>query len=192
VASYFGRIQGRIFVAPWHRGSRASPFVARQGKGMLLFHLHLQPSPSRCASPPWSWPLLNRSMTYYFSITPTGRYSDVIATRRTRLGCCSAMPGHSPSSSTPFRRSRSCVSHSEPSPASSGGVVASSVLGLMLIGSVGFFVFSCPALTGLPFSYDAGMLGCSLRTAEAGSSLDLARWHRTLGPGPPPQGWCWI
>jgi dolichyl-phosphate-mannose-protein mannosyltransferase len=80
MASYVGVIQGPVLALPWQRGSWMRTFLARQVKGMLLFHLRLRPAASPYASSVWSWPLLKRPMTYYFFITPKGQYSDVLAT----------------------------------------------------------------------------------------------------------------
>jgi dolichyl-phosphate-mannose-protein mannosyltransferase len=80
VMSYIGRIHGPILALPWHRGSWARNFVAGQVKGMLLYHVNLHPLASPYASPPWSWPLLKRPMTYFFAATSGGRFVDVLAT----------------------------------------------------------------------------------------------------------------
>jgi len=231
VGSYIGRIQGPIFVAPWDRGSWARTFVARQVKGMLLFHLHLQPSPSPYASPPWSWPLLKRPMTYYFSITPTGRYSDVLATgppvwwlsivalftlavqhvrrgRRRLLGPQGVILGgflctYAPWLLLGYTRSLSFFFYIVPAvpfmclafgavASQIKGVVGRSVVGFILVGSMGLFVFYYPVLTGSPLSYDAWHARMLFTDCGSRISVGHDKVAPNLGPGPPPRGWCWI
>jgi dolichyl-phosphate-mannose-protein mannosyltransferase len=44
MASYVGVIHDPVLALPWHQGSWMRTFLARQVKGMLLFHLQLRPA----------------------------------------------------------------------------------------------------------------------------------------------------
>jgi dolichyl-phosphate-mannose-protein mannosyltransferase len=78
VLSYAGRIHGRLVGVPWADGSWLKALWDQQ-KTMLAFHSGLTDTHSY-QSPPWSWPLLKRPVSYFFDTTAAGDYKEVLAT----------------------------------------------------------------------------------------------------------------
>ncbi|MFN2595108.1 MAG: dolichyl-phosphate-mannose--protein mannosyltransferase [Actinomycetota bacterium] len=83
--TYIGRIHGSILGFPWSEGTWLRSFYDRQ-KSMYEFQRYLNATHSY-QSPPWSWMLLKRPVSYFFcsgsSCTPsaTGNgYEEIIAT----------------------------------------------------------------------------------------------------------------
>jgi dolichyl-phosphate-mannose--protein O-mannosyl transferase len=77
VLTFAGRFEGSILQAPWSDGSWWRAWWDRQ---------HYMFSTSRTLSsdhpyqsPPWSWPLLKRAVSYYFQ-TPDDRYAEILGT----------------------------------------------------------------------------------------------------------------
>jgi dolichyl-phosphate-mannose-protein mannosyltransferase len=77
-ATYVGRIEGAIFELPWASGAWLRELWERQTY-MYDFHSNLTATHS-FQSPPWSWPLLKRPVSYFFEETPSGDYREVLAT----------------------------------------------------------------------------------------------------------------
>lgn len=76
-ATFAGRVHGPLLQLPWVEGSWASEFFERQS---VILHSHLgvrggHPS----TSPGWSWPLLKRPVSLYFSEGTDGRYREILA-----------------------------------------------------------------------------------------------------------------
>lgn len=84
-ASFIGRVDGTLLAAPWSQGSWWVSFWQRHSY-MLDFHRTLTSSHSY-QSPPWSWPLLKRPVSYFFCSgsdcqpdVAAGAYDEVLAT----------------------------------------------------------------------------------------------------------------
>ncbi|CAN5785036.1 phospholipid carrier-dependent glycosyltransferase [soil metagenome] len=75
--SYAGRLDGVVAAAPWSDGSFWRALFDRQ-LFMYEFHSGLESTHS-FQSPPWSWFLLKRPVSYYFDTTPSGDYREIIA-----------------------------------------------------------------------------------------------------------------
>ena len=75
--TFAGRLEGSVFQAPWADGSWWRAWWDRQhymfstSRGLSSNHPY--------QSPPWSWPLLKRAVSYYFE-TPNDEYSEILAT----------------------------------------------------------------------------------------------------------------
>ena len=77
VASYAGRLPGRLLDVPWSEGSWLHSFVARQ-QVMLAHHtgpLYVHPY----MSPAWSWPFIKRPVLFFFREFTDGRYQEILA-----------------------------------------------------------------------------------------------------------------
>jgi dolichyl-phosphate-mannose--protein O-mannosyl transferase len=77
-ATYVGRLEGAILEPPGASGAWLRELWERQAY-MYDFHSNLAASHS-FQSPPWSWPLLKRPVSYFFAETPSGDYREVLAT----------------------------------------------------------------------------------------------------------------
>lgn len=77
-ATYIGRVDGSIFALPWSDGGWLRNVYEAQ-LTMLDFHQNLDASHSY-QSPPWSWLLLKRPVSYYFHTAPNGDYREIMAT----------------------------------------------------------------------------------------------------------------
>jgi dolichyl-phosphate-mannose-protein mannosyltransferase len=77
-ATFVGRIEGTIFELPWASGAWLQELWERQTY-MYDFHSNLAAT-HPFQSPPWSWPLLKRPVSYFFEETPSGDYREVLAT----------------------------------------------------------------------------------------------------------------
>ena len=77
-ACYAGRLDGELLVAPWKQGAWLRELIDRQVY-MYDYHSSLRETHAY-QSPPWSWPLLRRPVSYYFQITGSGDYEEVLAT----------------------------------------------------------------------------------------------------------------
>jgi dolichyl-phosphate-mannose-protein mannosyltransferase len=77
-ATYIGRLGGSFFAWPWTDGSWLNNLYDQQIT-MLDFHQHLDATHSY-QSPPWSWLLLKRPVSYYFHTSPNGDYREIMAT----------------------------------------------------------------------------------------------------------------
>jgi dolichyl-phosphate-mannose--protein O-mannosyl transferase len=75
--SYLGRIDGAIVAVPWSPEAWARALWDRQ-RYMFSFHSGLEVTHAY-QSPPWSWPLLKRPVSYYFETTPAGHYMEIFA-----------------------------------------------------------------------------------------------------------------
>lgn len=80
--TFVGRLPGGFLVAPWSDASWFRQFVERQ-VSMFDYHFALRrlfswASNHQYASPAWSWPLLQRPVTYSFAIRD-GHYRHIIA-----------------------------------------------------------------------------------------------------------------
>jgi dolichyl-phosphate-mannose-protein mannosyltransferase len=75
--SYAGRLEGVVLAAPWSEGSFWRALFERQ-LFMYDFHSGLESTHS-FQSPPWSWFLLKRPVSYYFDTTSSGDYREIIA-----------------------------------------------------------------------------------------------------------------
>ncbi len=64
VASFAGRLDGRLLALPWEHGSWVWAFLRRQGH-MLSFHATLRGA-YPYESPAWSWPWLKRPVVFAF------------------------------------------------------------------------------------------------------------------------------
>jgi dolichyl-phosphate-mannose-protein mannosyltransferase len=64
VLTYVGRLGGDLLAAPWAEGSWFKAFFDHQ-RHMYGFHAGLEATHSY-QSPPWSWPLLKRPVSYFF------------------------------------------------------------------------------------------------------------------------------
>ncbi|CAN5512225.1 phospholipid carrier-dependent glycosyltransferase [soil metagenome] len=75
---YIGRLDGALVAAPWEQGTWLRALVERQ---LFMFDFHSNLSDTHAyQSPPWSWPLLKRPVSYYFEVTGSGDYKEVLAT----------------------------------------------------------------------------------------------------------------
>lgn len=76
VVTYLGRVEGTFLALPWSDGSffRA---VWEQQFSMLDYHAHLTQLHSY-QSPPWTWPLVKRPVSYFFD-SSGGTYREVMA-----------------------------------------------------------------------------------------------------------------
>jgi dolichyl-phosphate-mannose-protein mannosyltransferase len=77
-ATYIGRLDGPFLQWPWTEGSWLNQLYHQQ-LTMLDFHQNLDASHSY-QSPPWSWLLLKRPVSYYFHTAPNGDYREIMAT----------------------------------------------------------------------------------------------------------------
>jgi dolichyl-phosphate-mannose-protein mannosyltransferase len=78
MASYWGRLDGAVLALPWGEGAWLRALWDRQ-LYMLDFHSTLEVT-HHYQSPPWSWPLLKRPVSYFFGTDSRGRYMEVLAT----------------------------------------------------------------------------------------------------------------
>ena len=77
-ACYLGRLDGAVLAAPWDQGAWLRALVERQ---VFMYDFHSTLGDTHAyQSPPWSWPLLKRPVSYYFEITGSGDYKEVLAT----------------------------------------------------------------------------------------------------------------
>jgi dolichyl-phosphate-mannose-protein mannosyltransferase len=76
-ASYIGRLEGALLTAPWAEGAWLRAFWDRQTY-MLSFHSGLEVTHAY-GSPPWSWVLLKRPVSYFFETDGAGDYLEVVA-----------------------------------------------------------------------------------------------------------------
>ena len=76
VASYTGRMPGTVLAAPWDPGSVWNGIWQHQ-RAMLDFHTELG-GDHPYQSPPWSWPLLQRPVAYWF-VDEGGAYREIMA-----------------------------------------------------------------------------------------------------------------
>ena len=76
-ATFAGRLDGSILALPWAEDSWIRAFVSRQ-VSMARFHLPLAGA-HPYASPPWSWLLLKRPVSFFLTQTSQGRYDQVMA-----------------------------------------------------------------------------------------------------------------
>lgn len=77
-ATFIGRLSGDIFAAPWSEGSFWRDWWGRQ---TYMFEAHRTLGASHpYSSPPWSWPLLKRPVSYEFQTAPNGDYMEIFAT----------------------------------------------------------------------------------------------------------------
>ncbi|HYZ46744.1 MAG TPA: phospholipid carrier-dependent glycosyltransferase, partial [Actinomycetota bacterium] len=77
VIAYAGRLEGDLAALPWSGGSWIRSFWDRQ-LFMFDFHRGLEAT-HPYQSPPWSWLLLKRPVSYYFDKTEAGGYLEVVA-----------------------------------------------------------------------------------------------------------------
>jgi dolichyl-phosphate-mannose-protein mannosyltransferase len=78
VLSYAGRLEGPLLSWPWSDGSWVGALWDRQVQ-MWRDHTSLTQT-HYYQSPPWSWPLLKRPVSYYFKTAPNGDYQEILAT----------------------------------------------------------------------------------------------------------------
>jgi dolichyl-phosphate-mannose-protein mannosyltransferase len=77
-ACYLGRLDGAVLAAPWRQGAWLRVLVERQ---LFMYDFHNSLGDTHAyQSPPWSWPLLKRPVSYYFQVTGSGEYKEVLAT----------------------------------------------------------------------------------------------------------------
>lgn len=77
-ATYLGRLDGAVLAVPWEQGTWLRALVERQ---LFMYDFHSALSDTHAyQSPPWSWPLLKRPVSYYFEVTGSGDYKEVLAT----------------------------------------------------------------------------------------------------------------
>ena len=76
VASYTGRMPGELMALPWDPGSVWNGIWQHQ-RAMLDFHTELGGN-HPYQSPPWSWPLLQRPVAYWFG-NEGGSYREILA-----------------------------------------------------------------------------------------------------------------
>jgi dolichyl-phosphate-mannose-protein mannosyltransferase len=77
-ACYLGRLDGAVLAAPWDQGAWLQALVERQ---VFMYDFHSALTDTHAyQSPPWSWPLLKRPVSYYFAVTASGDYKEVLAT----------------------------------------------------------------------------------------------------------------
>ena len=77
-ACHVGRLDGAVLATPWDQGAWLRALVERQAF-MYDFHSTLGDTHAY-QSPPWSWPLLKRPVSYYFEVAGSGDYKEVLAT----------------------------------------------------------------------------------------------------------------
>ncbi|MDP9223720.1 MAG: phospholipid carrier-dependent glycosyltransferase [Actinomycetota bacterium] len=75
--TYMGRLDGWLLAWPWTQGSWLRALWERQ-LYMESFHRHLTAQHSY-ESPAWSWLLLKRPVSYYFTTTQGGKYDEIFA-----------------------------------------------------------------------------------------------------------------
>lgn len=78
LATYPGRLEGKMIAAPWAEGSAVRALVERH-QYMYSFHSDLDATHSY-QSPAWSWILLKRPVSYAFETEPNGDYKEILAT----------------------------------------------------------------------------------------------------------------
>jgi dolichyl-phosphate-mannose-protein mannosyltransferase len=75
---YLGRLDGQLLALPWQRGAWLRELIERQ---VYMYDYHSNLSETHAyQSPPWSWPLLKRPVSYFFEVTGSGDYAEVLAT----------------------------------------------------------------------------------------------------------------
>jgi hypothetical protein len=77
MVSYAGRLDGSLLAWPWAQGSWLRTWWERQ-LYMESFHHHLTAQHSY-ESPAWTWMLLKRPVSYYFTTTAGGKYDEIFA-----------------------------------------------------------------------------------------------------------------
>jgi dolichyl-phosphate-mannose-protein mannosyltransferase len=77
VLSYGARLDGQLLALPWNEGSWLRALWDRQ-LYMLDFHRNLVAT-HPYTSPPWSWLLLKRPVSYYFDTAANGDYREILA-----------------------------------------------------------------------------------------------------------------
>ncbi|HEX3326010.1 MAG TPA: phospholipid carrier-dependent glycosyltransferase, partial [Actinomycetota bacterium] len=77
VLSYIGRLDGAVLAWPWTQGSWLRAWWERQ-LYMESFHHNLTAQHSY-ESPAWTWLLLKRPVSYFFTTTATGKYDEIFA-----------------------------------------------------------------------------------------------------------------
>ena len=77
LVTYIARVDGSVFALPWAEGSWLRNIWDSQ-HSMLQFHRELSSTHSY-QSPPWSWLLLKRPVSYYFDTANNGDYKEVLA-----------------------------------------------------------------------------------------------------------------
>ena len=87
--SYAGRLEGDVVALPWSEGSWVRSLAERQSY-MLDFHRDLTAT-HPYQSPPWSWLLLKRPVSYYFETNGNGQYLEIIATGNPLVWWASAL-----------------------------------------------------------------------------------------------------
>jgi dolichyl-phosphate-mannose--protein O-mannosyl transferase len=75
--TYAGRLDGTLLTWPWTQGSWLRAWWERQ-LYMESFHHHLTAQHSY-ESPAWTWLLLKRPVSYYFTTTGGGKYDEIFA-----------------------------------------------------------------------------------------------------------------
>jgi dolichyl-phosphate-mannose--protein O-mannosyl transferase len=76
VATFAGRVHGRLFAAPWAHGSLIRELAHRQ---LSMWRAQTGAFiPSTYESPPWSWPLLKRAEVHYVAVSH-GQIREVLA-----------------------------------------------------------------------------------------------------------------
>jgi 4-amino-4-deoxy-L-arabinose transferase-like glycosyltransferase len=75
--SFVGRLEGTWLAWPWTQGSWLRAWWERQ-LYMESFHHHLTAQHSY-ESPAWTWLLLKRPVSYYFTTTSGGKYDEIFA-----------------------------------------------------------------------------------------------------------------
>ena len=85
MATYIGRLGGDVFALPWAEGAWGRNFWDRHVY-MYDFHKHLE-ARHAYESPPWSWMLIKRPVSYFFCsggtckpATAQGNYQEIFAT----------------------------------------------------------------------------------------------------------------
>ena len=78
MVTYVGRVEGPFFAWPWTEGGWVNNWYHLQGT-MYDFHHKLSATHSY-QSPPWSWLLLKRPVSYYYETTPAGEPREIMAT----------------------------------------------------------------------------------------------------------------
>jgi dolichyl-phosphate-mannose-protein mannosyltransferase len=76
--TFIGRVDGSFFAWPWTEGGWLNNFYHRQ-LSMYDFHHTLEATHSY-QSPPWSWLLLKRPVSYFYETTPAGEPREIMAT----------------------------------------------------------------------------------------------------------------
>ena len=78
IASYVGRLEGELLIAPWSEGAWLRSFWEEQ-VASWTFHRELT-STHLYQSPGWSWILLKRPVSYFFETDAAGNYREILAT----------------------------------------------------------------------------------------------------------------